>query len=58
MQMNDYVNWDASEEQSDFIWVTIVLYMIFKHLVFENPTEFRQSLQVNNVDDHWPQDII
>lgn len=32
--------------------------MVFQHLILENAAELRQSFQVDDVDDKWPEDIV
>lgn len=37
---------------------TVVVDVVLQHLILEDATELRQGLQVDNVDDEWPQDVV
>lgn len=37
---------------------TVVVDVVLQHLILEDATELWQGLQVDNVDDEWPQDVV
>lgn len=40
------------------LFFTVVLNMVFEHLVLQNAAELWQGFQMNDVDDERPQDIV
>lgn len=47
-----------SFDENKRLHFTVVMNMVFQHLILEDTAELRQGLQVDDVDDERPEDII